>query len=108
MTTKGWLAKTGGVALVAIGLGGFALGLFTNVHINGSKPIALMLAGGQAMIMGTLLYCYHELLIRSTCNEQALSFQYDIGYEAGWRECERSTRPTVVDIEEFRRALSHN
>lgn len=98
MTTKGWLAKTGGLALIVVGLGAFAAGFFTNIQINGGQPVALMLAGGQAMILGTGLYCYQQLLIRSMQNEEALKFQYDIGYEQGYRDRGNETRPVVVDF----------
>jgi hypothetical protein len=98
MTTKGWLAKTGGLALIVVGCGAFVLGFFTDIHIAGGQPVALMLAGGQAMTLGTGLYCYQQLLIRSMQNDQALMYQKDIGYEQGWRDCENQTRPVVVDF----------
>lgn len=98
VTTKGWLAKTGGLSLILAGFTLFVLGFATNIQIAGGQPVALMLAGGQAMILGTGLYCYQQLLIRSVQNEEALMFQKDIGYEAGWRDCERQTRPVLVDF----------
>jgi hypothetical protein len=98
MTTKGWMAKTGGIALIVVGCGAFALGFMTDIQIAGGQPVALMLAGGQAMILGTGLYCYQQLLIRSMQNDQALMYQRDIGYEQGWRDCENQTRPVVVDF----------
>lgn len=98
MTTKGWLAQTGGVALIVVGLGTFLLGVLTDIRINGGSPAVLILAGGQAMIMGTILYCYQQLLIRSSRNEEALLFQYDIGYEAGYRDSDNQTRPVLVDF----------
>lgn len=98
MATKGWLAQVGGVALIAVGLGMFLLGFFTDIRLAGGQPVALMLAGGQAMILGTGLYCYQQLLIRSMQNEEALKFQYDIGYEAGWRDGENQTKPVVVEF----------
>lgn len=104
MTTKGWLAQTGGVALIAVGLGGFTLGLLTGVKAIGGAPVALMLAGGQAMILGTILYCYQQLLMRSMQNEEGLKFQYDIGYEAGYQERGNQTRPVVVDLQAHRAA----
>lgn len=104
MTTKGWLAKTGGLALIMVGCGVFLLGFLTDIHLAGGAPVALMLAGGQAMILGTGLYCYQQLLIRSMQNEEALRFQYDIGYEAGFRDCGNQTRPVVVDFAAHRHA----
>ena len=104
VTTKGWLAKTGGMALVLAGIALFVLGFATDISIAGGQPVAVMLAGGQAMILGTGLYCYQQLLIRSMQNEEALMFQKDIGYEAGWRDCERQTRPVVVDFPVHRAA----
>lgn len=98
MTTKGWLARTGGLALIVVGCGAFVLGFSTDIQIAGGQPVALMLAGGQAMILGTGLYCYQQLLIRSMQNDEALRFQYDIGYEAGFRDRENQTRPVVVDF----------
>lgn len=97
-TTQGWIAKTSGIALITLGVGAFGAGLFTDIAIAGGKPIALILAGGQAMIMGAILCCYQALLFRSTRNEEALLFQYDIGYEAGWKDHEQQTKPVVVDI----------
>lgn len=97
ITTKGWLAKTGGAALIAVGIGLFLLGFFSNIRLAGGEPVALMLAGGQATILGTGLYCYQQLLVRSTRNEEALLFQYDIGYEAGHRDAEK--RPVLVDLD---------
>jgi hypothetical protein len=98
MTTKGWLARTGGLALIVVGCGAFVLGFLTNIQLAGGQPVALMLAGGQAMILGTGLYCYQQLLIRSMQNEESLKFQYDIGYEAGYRDSDNQTRPVVVDF----------
>lgn len=103
--TGGWFAQTGGAALIAVGFAGFTLGLFTDINIGGS-PLVLILAGGQAMIMGTLLYCYQQLLIRSMRNSEALQFQYDIGYEAGYQDRERLARPVLVDLES-RRMSAH-
>lgn len=100
ITTKGWLAKTGGTALIAAGLGLFLLGFLTNISLAGGAPVALMLAGGQAMILGTCLYCYQQLLIRSMHNEEALRFQYDIGYEAGHREADKKT--VLIDLDAHR------
>lgn len=105
ITTKGWLAKTGGAALTAIGFATFVLGFMTNIQLAGGQPVALMLAGGQAMILGTILYCYQQLLIRSMHNEEALRFQRDIGYEAGWRDREEEFRPVVVDFAARRSAV---
>jgi hypothetical protein len=102
ITTKGWLAKTGGAALTAVGFGVFMLGFLTDLRVAGGQPVALMLAGGQAMILGTGLYCYHQLLIRSMQNDEALRFQYDIGYEAGHRDAESSARPVLVDLDSRR------
>ena len=100
--TGGWFAQTGGVALIAVGFAGFILGFFTDLQTVGGHQVALMLAGGQAMIMGTLLYCYEQLLVRSMRNEDALQFQYDIGYEAGYQDRERLARPVLIDLEERR------
>lgn len=102
ITTKGWLAKTGGAALIGVGIGLFMLGFFTNIQVAGGQPVALMLAGGQATILGTGLYCYQQLLIRSMHNEEALRFQKDIGYEEGWRDRENETRPVLVDLDAHR------
>lgn len=96
MTTKGWLAKTGGLALIAGGLAMFMMGFLTDIRIAGGQPATLMLAGGQAIVLGTGLYCYQQLLIRSMQNEESLKFQYDIGYEAGFRDADNQTRPVVV------------
>ena len=96
MTTKGWLARTGGLALIAAGCAVFLLGFLSSIQLAGGQPVALMLAGGQAMILGTGLYCYQQLLIRSMHNEEALKFQYDIGYEQGYRDSDNQTRPVVV------------
>lgn len=74
------------------------MGFLTDIQLAGGAPVALMLAGGQAMILGTGLYCYQQLLIRSVQNEEALMFQYDVGYEAGWRDSDNQTRPVVVDF----------
>lgn len=104
MTTKGWLAKTGGLALIAVGCVAFLLGFLTNIKLAGGQPVTWMLAGGQAMILGTGLYCYQQLLIRSMQNEEALKFQYDIGYEAGYRDSGNQTRPVVVDFPAHRAA----
>jgi hypothetical protein len=103
ITTKGWLAKTGGTALIAAGFAVFVLGFLTNISLAGGQPVALMLAGGQAMTLGTGLWCYQQLLIRSMHNEEALRFQKDIGYEAGWRDRESEIRgPTLVDLDSRR------
>ena len=103
VTTKGWLAKTGGIALVLAGAALFVLGFAGGISIAGGPPVAMMLAGGQAMIMGTGLYCYQQLLIRAIPTEQSLMYQKDIGYEQGWRDCEQyNSRPTLVDLDEFR------
>jgi hypothetical protein len=91
------------VALIAGGFGAFVLGLFTNIRIAGGAPVALTITGAQAMTVGTILFCYQQLLIRSTRNEEALRFQYDIGYESGWRECEQNDHPTLVDLDAYRR-----
>lgn len=74
------------------------MALVTDISLAGAGPIALLLASGQAMIMGTLLVLYHRLMMKTTANEQALMFQYDIGYEAGWQERERHARPVVVPL----------
>lgn len=102
ITTKGWLAKTGGTALIAAGFGLFLLGFLTNISLAGGAPVALMLAGGQAMILGTGLYCYQQLLIRSMHNDEALQYQRDIGYEQGWRDRENEARPVLVDLDAHR------
>ena len=104
-TTKGWLAKTGGLVLILAGLALFVLGFATDIRIAGGQPVALMLAGGQAMILGTGLYCYQQLLIRSMHNDEALQFQYDIGYEAGWRERDAQSHPVLVDLAARRPAV---
>jgi hypothetical protein len=98
LTTKGWLARTGGAALIAVGVAGFILGLLPGIHTAEGVSVALMLAGGQAMILGTILFCYQQLLIRSVQNEEALRFQYDIGYEAGWQDCDRAGKPVLVQL----------
>jgi hypothetical protein len=103
-TTQGWIAKTSGIALITLGIGAFGIGLLTDITVAGGKPIALVLAGGQAMIMGAILCCYQALLFRSSQNEEALRFQYDIGYEAGWREGDQQTRPVVVAFDRKVRA----
>ncbi|HEY9418370.1 MAG TPA: hypothetical protein VIQ30_26710 [Pseudonocardia sp.] len=103
MTTKGWLAKTGGAVLIVVGLGVFMLGFLTDIRFAGGPPVALLLAGGQAMIMGTGLYCYQQLLVRAIPTEQSLMYQKDIGYEQGWRDCEQYlNRPSLVDLDEYR------
>ena len=102
MTTKGWFARTGGVALIVVGSGVFLLGFLTDIRLAGGQPVALMLAGGQAIVLGTGLWCYQQLLIRSMQNEESLRFQYDIGYEAGWRDSERSSKPSLVDLDDYR------
>lgn len=104
VTTKGWLAKTGGITLIVLGVALFVLGFATDIQIAGGQPVALMLAGGQAMIMGTGLYCYQQLLIRSMHNDEALQFQYDVGYEAGWREREAQASPVLIDLAAHRSA----
>jgi hypothetical protein len=86
------------MALIAVGLAAFWLGFLTDIHLAGGQPVALMLAGGQSMVLGTVLFCYQQLLIRSMQNEEALKFQYDIGYEAGWRDCDNQTRPVLVEF----------
>jgi hypothetical protein len=108
LTTKGWMARTGGTVLIAVGMAGFVLGLLTGIHTTEGRSVVLMLAGGQAMILGTILYCYQQLLIRSVQNEEALGFQYDIGYEAGWQECDRAGKPVLVDICRDRKEVIHN
>lgn len=102
VTMKGWLAKTGGLALITAGIALFVLGFATDIHIGGRPPVVLILAGGQATIIGVLLRCYQQLLIRAIPTEQSLMYQKDIGYEQGWRDCELSRRPSLVDLEEFR------
>lgn len=106
MTTKGWMAQTGGAALIAIGIAASVLGLFTDISLAGGRPVALMIAGAQAMTVGTILICYQQLLIRSSRNEEALRFQYDIGYEAGFREGEQTSRPVLVDLSTYRKTVS--
>lgn len=98
IATKGWMARTGGLALVGAGVLLFLLGFFADIHVAGGQPVAMMLAGMQGVILGTGLVCYQQLLIRSMQNEEALRFQYDIGYEAGWRDCEQQTRPVLVNF----------
>lgn len=100
ITTKGWIAKAGGMVLIAVGLIAFMVGFSTDIQIAGGPPAAMMLAGGQAMILGTGLYCYQQLLIRSVQNEENLRFQYDIGYEAGHRDAEK--RPVLIDLDAHR------
>lgn len=102
MTTKGWLTQTGGVALIAVGVAASILGLVTDLRLAGGQPVALMIAGVQATTVGVILVCYQQLLIRSTRNEEALLFQYDIGFEAGHREGQQSHRPVVVPMESRR------
>lgn len=94
-----------GWGLIAIGIAGCILAFLTNVTIAGGQPVVLMLAGGQVMVIGVGLVCYSRLMERTSANEQALNFQYDIGYEAGYQEHKRQLRPTVVDLQ-ARRALS--
>ena len=103
ITTKGWLAKAGGMVLIAVGLVTFVAGFTTDIQVAGGQPVALMLGGGQAVVLGTGLYCYQQLLIRSMQNEESLKFQYDIGYEAGFRDAERTARPTLVELDSYRR-----
>lgn len=96
----GELAAIGGTALIAVGLASFILGLVTDLSLAGAGSIALLLVGGQSMIMGALLVLYHRLMMKTTANDQALMFQYDIGYEAGYQEARRlAARPVVVDFE---------
>lgn len=96
----GELAAIGGAALFAVGFTGFVLALVTDLSLAGAGSVALLLAGGQAMIMGMLLVLYHRLMMKTTANEQALLFQYDIGYEAGYQErAKMAARPVVVDFE---------
>lgn len=104
MTTNGWLARVGGVALIAAGFAGLILGLGTDIKIAGGQPVALLICGAQAMTVGTILFCYQQLLIRSTRNEEALRFQYDIGYEAGYKDCQENSHPRLVDLDAYRRA----
>lgn len=100
-----------GIVLIGIGIGGFLLAFLTDVEVAGGKPIAWLLAGGQAMIIGTMLICHHRLMERTTANDQALKFQYDIGYEDGYRERGKTARPVLVDMEAHRchhdHAVSH-
>lgn len=105
LATKGWLAQTGGVALTAVGFAWFLIGLVTSLQTEGRMSVALMLGGGQSMIIGTILYCYQQLLIRSVKNEEALMFQYDIGYEQGYQDRERLARPVLVDLQARKSAL---
>lgn len=102
MTTKGWLTQTGGVALIAVGVAASILGLVTDFRLAGGQPVALMIAGVQATTVGVILVCYQQLLIRSTRNEEALLFQYDIGYEDGHRDCQKSHRSVVVPLDSRR------
>jgi len=90
------------MVLMVVGFTAFVLGFTTDIQIAGGQPVALMLGGGQAMILGTGLYCYQQLLIRSMQNEESLKFQYDIGYEAGFRDAEAAGRPNLVDLSDYR------
>lgn len=85
--------------MIAVGLIAFMVGFSTDLRIAGGPPAAMMLAGGQAMILGTGLYCYQQLLIRSVQNEEALMFQHDIGYEAGYRDRDKESRPVLIDLD---------
>ena len=93
--------------LIAIGSAAFILGLFTDIQIAGGQPVALVITGAQAMTVGTILFCYQQLLIRTSRNEEALRFQYDIGYEAGYRERGETDRPVLVDLDARRCNRDH-
>lgn len=105
-SATGEKALIAGIGLITIGVVGFVLAFLTDVSVAGGQPITLMLAGGQAVIIGTLLICYHRLMERTTANDQALRFQYDIGYEDGYQEHRKLQRPTVVDLESHRALTS--
>jgi hypothetical protein len=81
------------------------LGLFTDLSVGGGSPVAITLSGGQAMMIGTLLLCYRKIMARTSMNEEALRFQYDIGYEAGHQEGRQcpTERPVLVELRAHRR-----
>jgi hypothetical protein len=93
------------LTLIVVGVAAFILGLFTDIRVAGGQPVAMIIVGGQAMTVGTVLFCYQQLLIRSSRNEDALRFQYDIGYEQGWKERQQQSSPTLVELDAYR-ALS--
>ncbi len=94
-----------GMGLILAGIAGCILAFLTDVTVAGGQPVVLMLAGGQLIVIGVGLVCYHRLMERTTANDQALQFQYDIGYEDGYQEHKKQARPTVVDLA-ARRAFS--
>lgn len=91
-----------GMGLIGVGVIGCAMAFFTNVQLAGGAPVVLMLAGGQMLVLGTGLVCYHRLMERTTANEQALRFQYDLGYEDGYQERDKTARPVLVDMDAHR------
>lgn len=111
-TVTGERVIIAGAGLIVLGLVGFLLAFLTELELAGGKPVVLMLAGGQAMIIGTMLICYQRLMEKITANAQQLKFEWDMGYEEGWQERDKTARPPVlVDMEDHRchhdHALSH-
>lgn len=96
------VAKSGGLTLIVAGLGVFSLGFFSSISLAGGPPVALMLLGMQGVMLGTGLFYSHTLLHRTSQTEEALRFQYDIGYEAGWRDRGHADKPTLVDLSAYR------
>lgn len=111
-TATGERVIAAGVGLIALGVAGFLLAFLTELELAGGKPVVLMLAGGQAMIIGTMLICYQRLMEKITANANALKFEWDMGYEEGWQERDKTAKPPVlVNMDDHRcrhdHALSH-
>lgn len=100
---SGERALIAGVALIAVGIGISLLGLLTDIQLAGGQPIALVLAGGQALMVGTILVCHHQLVVRTEANQAAFRTGYDLGLEDGDENCRKTHRAVVTDISAGRR-----
>jgi hypothetical protein len=100
---SGEKAFLAGVALIAVGIGISLLGLLTDIQLAGGQPIALVLAGGQSLMVGTILVCHHRLVVRTEANQAAFRTGYDLGLEDGDENCRKTHRPVVTDISAARR-----
>jgi hypothetical protein len=84
-----------------------AMAAMTTVLVLGHAPdriseLAVIVAGGQAAIIGVLLMCYQGLLRRTSSNQELYRVGYDNGYDDGYDLGHAAPRPVIVDLESRR------